>query len=288
MKDVHLPGPMSIYNELLELLLIGIAIIDFRQAPHFERLGNLMFITILIWCAFCTIEVFNDTCGLGIDIGGWYTGTRMMAFQLLYACIVFTLYINNPDKLMKYLGRDYYVSHLSAAALNGAAHQRAMVFQTTVNGGPIRSGIKNGTRLEFFTQKQMPMSFVNQVKTQMGYMNVASPELTALDLVADEKRIGGLSRVAELLMELSYSLQWDSTKLPLLAYFSIATIQRLGFILEQIGEPEMADALFFLTQQTNRAMRKTWLKQSRDNSAEIQPNNRWKILENYILELDEL
>ena len=103
MKDVHLPGPMSIYNELLELLLIGIAIIDFRQAPHFERLGNLMFITILIWCAFCTIEVFNDTCGLGIDIGGWYTGTRMMAFQLLYACIVFTLYINNPDKLMKYL-----------------------------------------------------------------------------------------------------------------------------------------------------------------------------------------
>ena len=103
MKDVHLPGPTSIYNELLELLLIGIAIIDFRQAPHFERLGNLMFITILIWCAFCTIEVFNDTCGLGIDIGGWYTGARMMAFQLLYACIVFTLYINNPDKLMKYL-----------------------------------------------------------------------------------------------------------------------------------------------------------------------------------------
>ena len=103
MKDVHLPGPTSIYNELLELLLIGIAIIDFRQAPHFERLGNLMFITILIWCAFCTIEVFNDTCGLGIDIGGWYTGTRMIAFQLLYACIVFTLYINNPDKLMKYL-----------------------------------------------------------------------------------------------------------------------------------------------------------------------------------------
>ena len=192
------------------------------------------------------------------------------------------------DKLMRFIGRDYYVSHLSAAALNGAAHQRAMVFQTTVNGGPIRSGIKNGTRLEFFTQKQMPMSFVNQVKTQMGYMNVASPELTALDLVADEKRIGGLSRVAEVLMELSYSLQWDSTKLPLLAYFSIATIQRLGFILEQIGEPEMADALFFLTQQTNRAMRKTWLKQSRDNSAEIQPNNRWKILENYILELDEL
>ena len=95
--------PMSLYNELLELSLIGIAIIDLRKAPHFGRLYNLMFLMLLLWTTFCTLEVLNDTCGLGIDIGGWYTGARMMAFQLLYACIVFTLYINNPDKLMKYL-----------------------------------------------------------------------------------------------------------------------------------------------------------------------------------------
>ena len=53
------------------------------------------------------------------------------------------------DRLMKFLGRDYYVSLLSAAELNGASHQKAMVFHATVNGGPIRSGVKNGTRLEF-------------------------------------------------------------------------------------------------------------------------------------------
>lgn len=103
MKDVSLPGPKSMYNELLELLLIGIAIIDIRKATYFERLGNLMFLAILVWCTFCTIEVFNDTCGLGIDIGGWYTGARMMAIQLLYACIIFTLYITEPDVLIKYL-----------------------------------------------------------------------------------------------------------------------------------------------------------------------------------------
>ena len=95
--------PMSLYNELLELLLIGIALIDLRQSPHFERLGNLMFLTLLIWFGFCTIEVFNDTCGLGIDVGGWYGGARMMAIQLVYACVVFTLYITDPDKLIKYL-----------------------------------------------------------------------------------------------------------------------------------------------------------------------------------------
>ena len=95
--------PMSFYNELIELMLIGIALIDLRKSPNFERLGNLMFITLLIWFTFCTLEVLNDTCGLGIDIGGWYTGARMMSIQLIYACIIFTLYISDPEKLMKYL-----------------------------------------------------------------------------------------------------------------------------------------------------------------------------------------
>lgn len=104
-KQQLLPNgiPMSLYNELLEIILIAIAIIDIRQYPHFERTGNLMFITLLCWCGFCTLEVLNDTCGLGLDIGGWYTGARLMAFQLLYAFIVYTLYITDSDTLVKYL-----------------------------------------------------------------------------------------------------------------------------------------------------------------------------------------
>lgn len=95
--------PMSMYNELLELLLIGIAIIDLRKTPNFGRLYNLMFLTLLLWFSYCILEVLNDTCGLGIDVGGWYTGARMMSIQLLYACIIFTLYITDPQRLIKYL-----------------------------------------------------------------------------------------------------------------------------------------------------------------------------------------
>ena len=95
--------PMSLYNEFLELILIAIAIIDIRKYAHFERMGNLMFLSILVWCIFCTLEVLNNTCGLGIDVGGWYTGARMMAFQLLYAFIIYTLYITEPERLIKYL-----------------------------------------------------------------------------------------------------------------------------------------------------------------------------------------
>lgn len=95
--------PMSLYNELIELILIAIAIIDARKHVHFERLGNLMFFSLLVWCTFCTLELLNDTCGLGIDIGGWYAGARMMAFQLIYCFIVFTLYIDDSRKLTIFL-----------------------------------------------------------------------------------------------------------------------------------------------------------------------------------------
>lgn len=95
--------PMSLYNEMLQILLLGIAIIDIRQTPHFERAANPMLFAIVIWCGFCTLEILNDTCGLGINIEAWYTGARMMAFQMLYIFLVFTLYITSPEVLMKYL-----------------------------------------------------------------------------------------------------------------------------------------------------------------------------------------
>ena len=98
----HLPLPMSLPNELLELSLLAIAIIDIK-GNYFERTGNIMLFVLIIWCGFCTLEVLNDTCGLGINMGTWYTGARMLAFQLLYAFLVFCIYISNPQTLLKYL-----------------------------------------------------------------------------------------------------------------------------------------------------------------------------------------
>ena len=94
---------MSLPNELLELLLLGIAVIDARQDPHFERAGNLMLLGLMFWFGFCCIEVLNDSCDLGIDIGLWFTGFRLMALQLLWIFLVFTIYIASPKILMTYL-----------------------------------------------------------------------------------------------------------------------------------------------------------------------------------------
>lgn len=103
MKGINLPVPMSLPNEMLQIILLAIAIIDTRQTPHFERAGNLMLFALIIWCGYCTLEILNDTCGLGINIGAWYTGARLMAFQLLYIFLVFSIYISSPEILRKYL-----------------------------------------------------------------------------------------------------------------------------------------------------------------------------------------
>ena len=103
-KNSPLPEsiPLSLYNEMFEIILIAMAIFDTRNT-EFKRCGNIMLLMLIIWCGYCTLEVLNDTCGIGLDVGLWYTSARMMAFQLLYAFIVFTLYISNPKILIRYL-----------------------------------------------------------------------------------------------------------------------------------------------------------------------------------------
>ena len=97
------PGiPVSFYNEILEIILIIFVIIDIKDTK-FDRLGNIMLFTLLVWCAFCTLEVLNDSCGLGLDVASWYQGVRLMSFQLMYTFIIFTLYISNPRILTKYI-----------------------------------------------------------------------------------------------------------------------------------------------------------------------------------------
>ena len=78
------------------------AILNVKESK-FERTANPMLLALLVWCGFCTLEVFNDTCGIGIDVGSWYTSARMIAFQILYAFLVFSLYISKPNILIRYL-----------------------------------------------------------------------------------------------------------------------------------------------------------------------------------------
>ena len=192
------------------------------------------------------------------------------------------------DDLMRYAGRDYYVSLLTAAALNGAGHQRPMVFNVTISGEQVASSVKNGTLLDFNVRQTFPIGYANKVKVQTGYMNVSSPELTALDLVDHEEKVGGLSRVAEVLVELSEVMRWDESKLPLLNSFSAPVVQRLGYLLDAIDEQETADDFMMLARRAGKVVRKVRLKQSMGVSDDTIVDKKWKILVNEKIEVDEI
>ena len=75
---------------------------------------------------------------------------------------------------------------------------------------------------------------INKVPVNSGYLNIASPELTALDLVMYPSRSGGLNHIATVLSELVESINAKELIRVAAIIGEKASIQRLGYILDQI------------------------------------------------------
>lgn len=193
------------------------------------------------------------------------------------------------DGLMRFLGCNYYMALLNAAEMYGAAHQRPQNFSVFVEGKNMRSGVKASTEMLIYRRKQLPMGFVRKFQTTTGYINVSSPELTALDLVNSEQEVGGLTRVATVLAELVEETRFQSTCAELLRVFPAPVFQRLGYLLECVLEEQTkADDLFELTQSESLRFRKVPLKISKDIHANDEVNKKWKVIVNQEIEIDEL
>lgn len=112
--------------------------------------------------------------------------------------------------------------------------------------------------------------------------------MTAIDLVQYEQYIGGLSRAATILEELSENMNFNGASKTLFNYTSIATIQRLGYILDEILEQkEIADELYAeLLLYVKRFRYISLSTHKSDENAE--KNTRWKVNINTIIETDEI
>ena len=151
-KWLSIPLPTSVPNELLQLVLLAFALIDI-QGSHFERTLNLMYLAVATWCGFCTLEVFNDTCGIGIDVGAWYTVARMVGFQLMYIFLVFTIYISTPKVLVRYL---YFWGFLTLFATFWVWKQQHIGFTVSENAflqgrGQSTHVLAGGTLIRYFS-----------------------------------------------------------------------------------------------------------------------------------------
>ena len=190
------------------------------------------------------------------------------------------------DDLMKFLDRDYYVGLLTAAMYHGAAHQQPQT-QFVVSEPPYLRPIKNRHQsIVFCLKKEWNSEYVSQQKTDAGYINISSPELTALDLVFYSDRIGGINRSATVLAELAIELKPDDLAKTAEDFSQTTTLQRLGYLLDEVlQEPRLADALYQALR--NGKFYPVRLNPKSDSENQKTPN-RWKIIPNMNVEIDEL
>jgi len=143
--------------------------------------------------------------------------------------------------LMANLDEPYYAGLLTAAEHHGAAHHRPQAFQVVVKR--TRLGIIcGGVRVDFIGRKNVAAIPTQDFKTPRGYLKVSTPEATAFDLAGYPHHAGGLDNSATVLAELAESL--DASKLVSIAGLSpMAWSQRLGYLLELVGEVELAEGL---------------------------------------------
>lgn len=146
-------------------------------------------------------------------------------------------------QLMAFWEMQYYVCLQSAAMYYGATHQQTQIFYVIVpkNRPMIRCG---KVRIEFIAKKQLLKTPVQTIKTVAGYINVSTPESTAMDIVCYVRKCGGLNSVLTILEELAERMEKESLRALADASNEKHWIQRLGFLLEELGYLELSETLY--------------------------------------------
>ncbi len=189
------------------------------------------------------------------------------------------------DAFMKYLRQEYYAGLLTAASLYGAAHQQPMTFQVMTNK-PTRPITIGKIRIEFNYKNNICSHFYQLRKSISGTIQVATPEMTAFDLVRYMNAAGQINHVSTVLSELVEQI--NATKLANLLEnndVDITAAQRLGYLLDVLQLP--IDLKPLENQLRKRKTSRRLLVVSSDQPI-VEYNQRWHIEVNEQVEPDEL
>ncbi len=186
------------------------------------------------------------------------------------------------DDLMKSLNKPYYVALLSASALYGAAHQQPMEYFVITQTPAPRSINSKKLKISFLSKNVWEQDDVIQKITDAGYINVSSPELTALDLLAYVEKIG-LNRITTVLQELAQSIKVSSLSRTIKKYPNTPVIQRFGYIMDKVlDEKKISDVL--LKNLKDRNVSPVLLSTQKSKNGQL--DETWKIIINMEIESD--
>jgi predicted transcriptional regulator of viral defense system len=186
------------------------------------------------------------------------------------------------DDMMKWLKRDYYISLYSAAALYGAAHQQPQEYSVMTESPQLRKIVSNKIVINFSQKEKWSGNDIEKMKTDAGFINVSTQELTAFDLLNYLKH-SGLERSVNIISELCDKL--DKAKLLKTAsrYISVSAIQRLGYLLEyELSRNDLSEPLHKLIRK--KKLHYIPLSPGKQKKGEF--ITKWKIIKNIDINLD--
>jgi predicted transcriptional regulator of viral defense system len=184
------------------------------------------------------------------------------------------------DELMKWLARSYYLGLYSAAALLGAAHQQPMESYVITHKPPLRSIRNDRLLLNFLVKTVWDDQDIRQIKTDMGYIRISSPELTALDLVYYQHK-GGINRALVIIEELTEHIKPKILLEAAKRYPFTAAVQRIGFLFDkELSFNELSKPLESYIFQNQPVYTRLSTRHPKKGNY----NSKWKIVKNIPLE----
>jgi predicted transcriptional regulator of viral defense system len=106
-------------------------------------------------------------------------------------------------------------------------------------------------------------------------------------LIQFERRIGGITRAATVISELSEIIKPSDFSALLVRHVQTTTLQRLGYLLEMIcGRLDLAEALFKAMKTESQNFFRIPLK-VRSLTKGFASDNQWNVIVNTTIDLDE-
>ncbi len=188
------------------------------------------------------------------------------------------------EKLFKSLDRPYYIGLYSAAKFHGASHQQIQRDYIITPKPTLLDISKDTIDLRFFTTAHWPDKNVLIKKSDAGTFKISDPILTAVDLIHYQNKLGGLNRMLPVIEELIEEMSPSDLKELLTWYSNKSTLQRLGYLLEELQAENSLVEILLEYFKTVKHYPVLLSPKSKQKPGAV--DNRWKVDVNITLESD--
>ncbi len=217
-------------------------------------------------------EIVNLRKGFYLIIPPRYSSAKKLPIQLY--C----------EKLFNHLNRNYYVGLFSAAKFHGASHQQVQRDYLITEKPKLNDISKNTLDIRFFTATNWCEKNIQQKKSDAGIFLISSPALTIVDLIHHQTKLGGINRMLATIEELTEELTKSDLSALLSWYPNKSTLQRLGFLLEELGIKEEFQEMIYSQLKAKNFFPILLSPKSNEKPGAV--DNRWKVAINVKLEND--